>query len=165
MMAPTTSQAEDSLFSQGRMNISLGAGGGAGTFTVAGNFGYFVTDGLRPGVATRYTYQDQSSYSTHEVEGELSLRYYLMDADPIAPFVVVDTTVVHLDYSGAFNDAYTYFGVGAGGGLFVRVARSMGIEVVAGAVHYLGVDRVLTQSGAVPDGIAFRWNVGLALFF
>jgi len=165
IVVPSASQAQDGLFSKGRMNVSLGAGGGSGTFTVAGNFGYFVMDGLRPGIATRYTYQKQSAYSTDEVEGELSLRYYLMDADPIAPFVVVDTTVVHLSYSGSFDEQYTYFGVGAGAGLFVRMAQSLGIEIVAGAVHYLGVNSVLTQSGAVPEGIAFRWNVGLALFF
>ena len=177
---PATSQAKEGsfstkkgLFSKGRMNVGLGAGGATGTFTVAGNFGYFVLDGLRPGIATTYTYKKQSGYTTNEVVGELSLRYYVMEPAPIAPFVVVDTSIIHLSFGGdyvktfggAIDGDYTYYGVGAGAGLFVRMGKSLGIEGIVGAVQYLGVDSVLTERKAVPEGISFRWSVGLALFF
>jgi len=173
LMIPATAYAEKptvrakprGMFSQGRMNVGLGAGGGDGMFTVSGSYGYFVIDGLRPGIAVQYTYQKQPNYSSNEVQGEFSLRYYLMEPNPIAPFVVADTSVINLSYSGDFNEEYTYYSVGGGGGVFMRAGKHMGFEVMAGAVKYLGVDSVLTELGAVPKGVSFRWSIGLAFFF
>lgn len=157
--------AADSPLAKGRMNVGLGANGGSGYFTIGASFGYFVIDRLRPAISVAYTYHSPKGYTSHEVETDLSLRYYLLDPKPISPFLVVDGGYIHLAYVGAFDDDFDFFSVGGGAGVLWALTKRFALDVTIGVVDYLGADPVLFESGVLPEGVSFRWSFGLNVMF
>lgn len=157
--------AADGPLSKGRMNVGLGANGGSGFFTIGASFGYFVIDRLRPALSVAYTWHSGSGVTSHEVDTDLSLRYYLVDARPIAPFLVIDGGYIHLAYEGAFDDRFDFFSVGGGAGILWAVTRSFGLEVTVGLIDYLGADQLLFDSDVLPEGVSFKWSFGFSVMF
>ena len=164
LLAVPAAAAEGPL-SKGRMNVGLGANGGSGYFTIGASFGYFVIDRLRPGISLAYTYHSPSGYTSHEVETDLSLRYYFLDPRPVSPFVVVDGGYIHLAYDGAFDDEFDFFSVGGGLGVLWAMTKSLALDVTVGLVDYLGADPVLFDYEVLPEGVSFRWSFGLNVMF
>lgn len=153
-------------FDEGRMTLGLGGGGGQGSFHVAGNFGYFVVDRLRPGISLAYSWQDLDPGAMHTFETSASLRYYFFEHEMVSPFALVETGHIHMvvsDFSEALDGEFDYFSVAGGGGVFVVLGQAFGLEVTGGIIQYLGADDALTKSGVIEEGPAFWWNVGFAL--
>jgi hypothetical protein len=153
--------------SQGRMTVGLGGGGGPGHVTVGASFGYFVIDQLRPAIAVSYTWQDFDFAQTHEVDTELSLRYYVLDLTtaPISPFIEANGGVIWLGYRGSSLDGdYAFGSLGGLGGVLFMVGPHFGIEAFAGVISYHGVDQALLDREVVPE-VDFRWGFGFSVLF
>ncbi|HIA04372.1 MAG TPA: hypothetical protein EYN66_21180 [Myxococcales bacterium] len=161
-----TAFADSGRFSKGRMSLGVGAGGGSGSFVVSGNYGYFVVDRLRPDIGLSYQYQDFGNANAQQIRGNLSLRYYLVDADPISPFLITSGGIIQLIHSGAgLDDSFTYYSVAGGLGGNMRLSRTLAMEVVVGGIQYLGVAQELLDREAVDEGVNFWWNLGLQISF
>jgi len=152
-------------FDQGKMSVGFGAGGGKGFFNVAASYGYFVIDRLRPEISLSYHYQNMDPGKVHEVRSNLGLRYYILDSDPISPFLVVEGGHIHLVQTDIFEGEYDFFSVAGGAGLNLRITGNFGLELVAGAIRYIGVDKILHQRKTVPEGVNFWWNLGFSVVF
>ena len=169
LLTLSTAHAEG-RFDQGKMNLGLGAGGGSSStsssFSISASFGYFVIDRLRPSIAVSYRWQDFDGFgSTHEVNTNLALRYYLVETDTVSPFLVVDGGHVHLVDNAFFKDDFDYFSIFMGGGATVAITDNFGLDIILGAIRYLGVDDKLIDRKVVDDGFAFYWTAGFTVSF
>jgi len=85
-LAPLSASAQCRHFCKGGMDLGLGFGGGSTngdfSFSLAGNAGYFVADGLVLGVST--VYQSAPEY----ILPEAYARYYLPLDFSVTPFLI-----------------------------------------------------------------------------
>ena len=172
VLAFLTSLGTAALAAGGRSPIAKGGatfgvtgGGGADYFAIGGQYGYFIADGLRPGISLLYINQSPDPLEVNQLDTTLSLRYYLIDLDTLFPFVEGDGGMTYLSYSApGFDESYTFYRVGGGGGVLMMVAPRFGVEVAVGVDNYVGVDTVLLDAGVIPEGPSFRWSFGFSFF-
>jgi hypothetical protein len=148
------------------MSLGLGGGGGSGYFALSGSVGRFLVDRFQASLGVSYQYQDFGNANAQQVRGNLSLRYYLMDTDPISPFVVGDVGTVRLIHSGdGLEESFTYYSTAAGVGGNMRLGGNLALEFVIGGIQYLGVEQLLFDREVVKEGINLWWNIGLQVGF
>ena len=151
---------------QGRMSLGLGLGGGSGAFSVGGEFGYFVLDGLRPSVQASYNTVDVGTGDVSEFEIGAGLRYYLdLVVFPLFPFAELEGASHQLTWepNSGGSESYSHGRIGVGAGALLMLGRHFGVELSAGYDSLVGIDSRLLDQGAVDEGWTFRWGLGFAL--
>jgi hypothetical protein len=158
--------AERGLFSEGKQSFGLGLGGGGDSFVFSGGYGYFVSDGLKPSTAIRFTWIRSGDATSKQLDWEVGARYYFTKPAPISPIAHVFGTLTRLGYEHTVLDGnYTYYNVGVAGGIFMRVGPSIGLELTGGMLQYMGADQELIDSDVVPDEPEPFYRLGVSLMF
>ena len=158
--------AERGLFSEGKQSFGLGLNGGDGGIEFSGGYGYFIRDGLKPETSMRFSYSKSGDATLKALDWEVGARYYVSKPEPISPLAHVFATVTRLDFSDTLIDgAYTHYGFGVAGGVFVLVGRAVGIEVTGGVLQRFSVDPELVDHDVVTDEIEPFYRIGISLVF
>ncbi len=151
----------------GRYSVSGGLGFDDQSFSGAIGFGYFVLDGLMPGVLYRYTRYTDDRYDANSSEHNLNLyaRYYFsLPESTVFPFVVADMGYLRFMQWG--DDVKTrmadLFSVMGGGGAAFYLSRHFFIEGLIGVRHYVSPP---TWSRLHVDPTRFEWNLGFGAVF
>ena len=158
--------AHGSPIEQGRMSVGVGLGGGSGAFSIGGEFGYFVLDGLRPSAQVQYNTVDVGTGTYSEFEAGAGLRYYIdVIVLPLYPFVGVEGASHQLTWEpdGGASQSYSHGRFGVEGGTLLMLGRRFGVELALGYDKLIGVDSNLLNDGVLDEEWVFRWGLGFAL--
>ncbi len=166
--APALAQGleENSPIRAGRFSFSGGGGFSQESFTISAGVGYFVLDGLMPGVRYRYTrFNDRhidDKVSLHDLNAYL--RYYLDVAPGFYPFLVGDVGYLKMLEWGedVENRMAEMFSVMGGAGVAYYLSSHFYIDVFAGMRHYLDPP---TWSYLHAEPNQFEWGMGFGAAF
>ncbi len=156
----------DSPIRAGRYSFSGGGGFSQESFSISAGLGYFVADGLMPGVRYRYTRftdsQIDDNASLHDLN--VSLRYYFDVAEGFYPFVVGDVGYLKmLEWGKEVNDQMAdMFSVMGGVGAAYYLSAHFYIDIVAGMRRYIDPP---TWSYLHTEPDQFEWGVGFGAAF
>lgn len=169
LLATTSANAQepyDSPIRAGRYSISGGGGFSNDSFSIAAGVGYFVVDGLLPGVRYQYTRITADDADANESHHNLNvyLRYYLFGAGGFYPFVVADAGYLKIQQWGSEIDSGTaeLYSVMGGAGAALYLSRHFYVDFVAGMRHYIDPP-VWSDFDAEPD--QFEWGLGFGAAF
>jgi len=140
LFAPAaTCRPRTSPIEQGRLSVSLGGGFQKDSFYMAGGLGYFVLDGLMPGVRYLYARQSEDDFKLSQHNVNAYVRYYLTLTEELFPFLVGDVGWLrHAQFGdGVEDDAGSLYSVMGGGGLAYFLSAGFYVEIVLGLRHYL----------------------------
>jgi hypothetical protein len=156
----------DSPVAQGRFSVSLGGGLGSDSAAVGAGFGYFVIDGLMPGVRYQFQWQeyDHYQYDVYQHDVSLYLRYFPFDLEAVLPFLAGEGSWLHYTQEGkGVNDrSLSLWSAFGGGGVLVFLAKRFSIELMAGMRHYFDVPSDIAEGF---DNDRLEWNLGFGLYF
>ena len=150
----------------GRYSFSGGGGFSQESFSISAGVGYFVLDGLMPGVRYRYTrYTDKlidDNASLHDLN--VYLRYYLDISPSFYPFLVGDLGYLKMLEWG--NDVESQmaemFSVMGGVGAAYYLSSHFYVDVFAGMRRYLDPP---TWSYLHTEPSQFEWGMGFGAAF
>ncbi len=156
----------DSPVAQGRFSVGLGGGLGSDSAAVGLGFGYFVLDGLMPGV--RYVFQwqgyDHYDYDVYQHDVSLYLRYFPFDIEAVLPFLVGEGSWLRYTQEGKGVDdrSLSLWSALGGAGVLVLIAKHFSIELMAGIRHYFDIPSDIAEGF---DENKLEWNLGFGLYF
>lgn len=140
-------------FGQHSMNASLALGFGVGdgaAFAVGGSFGYFVIDGLEPGLDLDATFGEEQATVVSLLP---YLRWVPWRSYPLSPFLKVQGGRWFI------TDYPDISVVGGGGGFVYFLNRWAGLQVEALVLH------LIPDEGACPDDTCTIPSFGLSFGF
>lgn len=161
-----TAHSPDSPVAQGHFSVSLGGGLGSSLAAVGAGFGYFVIDGLMPGVRYKFQWQgyDHYQYDVYQHDVSLYLRYFPFDLEAVLPFLVGEGSWLHYteEGKGVVDRSLSLWSALGGAGVLVFIAHRFSIELMAGMRHYFDVPSDIADGF---DNDRFEWNLGFGLYF
>ncbi|MBM4352850.1 MAG: hypothetical protein FJ109_03495 [Deltaproteobacteria bacterium] len=164
--AGADAHSPDSPVSQGHFSVGLGGGLDSSSASVGLGFGYFVLDGLMPGV--RYVFQweghDQAQYDAYQHDVSLYLRYFPFDLEAVLPFLVGEGSWLHYSQAGKGVEdlSLSLWSAMGGAGVLVFIARRFSVELMVGMRHYFDVPSDVAGGF---DENRLEWNLGFGLYF
>jgi opacity protein-like surface antigen len=157
---------DDSPIRQGRYSFSGGGGLSQESFSLVAGVGYFVLDGLMPGVRYRYTRFNDGQIDYHASHHDLNVyaRYYFNVAEGFYPFLVADVGYLKLLEWGTQvkNQMAEMFSVMGGAGLAYYLSAHFYVDVVGGMRHYIDPPN---WSHLHADPNQFEWGIGFGAAF
>jgi opacity protein-like surface antigen len=157
---------EDSPIRKGRYSFSGGGGFSQESFSLAAGVGYFVADGLMPGVRYRYTRFNDSQFDDHASLHDLNayVRYYVDLAEGFYPFLIADVGYLKMLEWGTQvkNQMAEMFSVMGGAGAAYYLSAHFYVDVVAGMRHYIDPP---TWSYLHTEPNQFEWGLGFGAVF
>ncbi len=157
---------DDSPIRQGRYSFSGGGGFSQESFSLAAGVGYFVMDGLMPGVRYRYTRFNDSQIDDHASLHDLNVyvRYYFDVAEGLYPFLIADVGYLKMLEWGTQVESRMaeMFSVMGGAGLAYYLSAHFYVDVVAGMRHYVDPP---TWSYLHTEPSQFEWGIGFGAAF